>query len=86
MTELRWNAEKNEQLKKDRGISFEQLADARFIGIEKHPSKPHQRLMIFELRRYAWVVPYVEEKSHYFLKTAFPSRKHTKKYLTGGLR
>ena len=86
MKELRWSFEKNEQLKKERGVSFEGLVDARFIGIEKHLSKPHQRLMVFELRGYAWVVPYVESESAYFLKTAFPSRKHTKKYLKGGSR
>lgn len=86
MKELRWSFEKNERLKQERGVSFEQLVNARFIGIEKHRSKSHQRLIIFEFRRYAWVVPYVEDKNTYFLKTAFPSRKHTKKYLKGSLR
>ena len=86
MKELQWSLEKNERLKKERGVSFEQLVDARFIGIEKHPSKAHQRLMVFEFRRYAWVIPYVEDERTYFLKTAFPSRKHTKKYLEGGSR
>ena len=83
MKELRWDREKNERLKKDRGISFEQLVDARFVGLERHPVKPHQKLMIFEFRHYAWVVPYVEAENYYFLKTAFPSRKHSKKYLGG---
>jgi len=82
--ELTWSREKNERLKKERGISFEQLVDSRFIGIEKHRTKENQRLMLFEFRNYAWVVPYVESEGRYFLKTAFPSRKHTKKYLKGG--
>ena len=86
MKELRWSLEKNEQLIKERGVSFEQLVDGRFIGIEKHASKSHQRLMVFEFRRYAWVIPYVENENAYFLKTAFPSRKHTKRYLKGGSR
>ncbi len=84
MKEIRWSREKNARMIAERGISFEQLINARFIGIEKHPSKIHQRLMIFEYGKYAWVVPYVEDENIYFLKTAFPSRKHTKRYLTGG--
>lgn len=83
MKELRWSLEKNEVLKKSRDISFEQLVDARFMGIEKHPSREHQQLMLFEFRNYIWVVPYVERENYYFLKTAFPSRRHTKKYLNG---
>ena len=83
MKELRWSLEKNAWLKKERGVSFEQLVSARFVGIEKHSSKQHQQLMVFEFRRYAWVVPYVEEEGYFFIKTAFPSRKHMKKYLRG---
>jgi hypothetical protein len=81
--ELRWSVEKNGQLLTERNVSFEQLVGARFIGIEKHPLKPHQKLMLFEFRRYVWVIPYVEAETFYFLKTAFPSRKHTKQYLKG---
>lgn len=83
MKELRWNLEKDAWLKKQRGVTFEQIANAKFLGIEKHAFKLHQQLMIFEFRHYAWVVPYVEEKDYLFLKTAFPSRRHTKKYLKG---
>ena len=76
-----WNPEKNDQLKKLRKVTFEDLVNSHFIGIEDHSKKPHQRLMLFEYKSYVWVVPYVEGKDYYFLKTAFPSRKHTKKYL-----
>jgi hypothetical protein len=34
--------------------------------------------MLFEYKKYIWVVPFVEEKDYYFLKTLFPSRKYTK--------
>ena len=78
-----WNHEKNEWLKIHRGVSFEELTESRLLGIERHGARAHQKLMIFELRQYAWVVPYVEDESHYFLKTAFPSRKHTRRYLGG---
>ena len=81
MKELIWSREKDELLKNTRGVSFENLVNARLIGIEKHHTRHHQWLMLFEFRNYVWVVPYVESKEHYFLKTAFPSRKHTQKYL-----
>ncbi len=83
MKELRWDPQKSERLKKERGASFEELTSSRFLGIEKSKTRVHQSLMIFEHRHYVWAVPYVEGKDYYFLKTAFPSRKHTKKYLKG---
>ncbi len=79
-----WNFDKNEWLKKKRNITFELLIGSRFIGIEKHPSRFYQQLMLFEYQRYVWVVPYVDNGEAYFLKTAFPSRKYTKKYLKKG--
>ena len=83
MKELRWNPEKNLELKETRSITFEQLINSKFIGVEDHTSKVHQKLMLFEFNKYVWVVPYIDEKGYFFLKTAFPSRKHTKKYLGG---
>ena len=83
MKDIKWDAVKNAQLKETRNVTFEHLLDSRFVGIEKHPQREHQKLMLFEYRRYIWVVPYVEDQGCYFLKTAFPSRKHTKKYLGG---
>ena len=83
MDNVYWNPEKNAQLRKLRKVTFEDLVNARFMGIEDHPKKPHQKLMLFEYKKYVWAVPYVETKAHLFLKTAFPSRKYTKKYLGG---
>ena len=83
MQELRWSVEKNIALKETRNITFEQLVNSRFIGIEDHIKKSHQKLMLFEFNKYVCVVPYVNEKDYFFLKTDFPSRKHTKKYLGG---
>jgi len=83
MQKIQWNQEKNFELMRSRGISFENLLSARFMGIEKHPQKHHQQYMVFEYKKYIWIVPYVTYGDSYFLKTAFPSRKHTKKYLGG---
>lgn len=83
MKEFRWNLDKNKELKETRDVTFEQLLNSKFIGIEKHPKKLNQQLMLFEFKRYVWVVPFIEEGQYYFLKTAFPHRKYTKKYLGG---
>ena len=83
MKNIYWNQDKNLQLRQLRNITFEDLISSRFIGIEKHPTKAHQKLMLFEYKDYVWVVPYVKGDDYFFLKTAFASRKHTKKYLGG---
>ena len=86
MKEIRFSPEKSIELKQVRGASFEELICSGFIGIERHTKREHQNLMLFEHQGYVWVAPYVETDEYYFLKTAFPSRKHTKKYLGGKTR
>ncbi|MFH1411793.1 MAG: toxin [Candidatus Omnitrophota bacterium] len=83
MKKILWNSEKDLELKRTRGVLFEELLNSRFIGIEKHVTRSNQKLMLFEYKKYVWVVPYVEGDDHYFFKTAFPSRKYTTKYLRG---
>ncbi len=84
MKYLNWNSEKNKILKRDRGISFEEIAYLieldQIIGIEENPGYPNQRMYILEINNYAVIVPYVENDDEIFLKTAFPIRKYTKKY------
>ena len=50
------------------------------IGIEENPGYPNQKMYVLEIDNYAIIVPYVENDDEIFLKTAFPSRKYTKKY------
>ena len=83
-----WNSEKNEQLKKERGISFEEIIFNIQLGNEvdiyKHPNAeryPKQRISVVKVESYVYLIPYVEEKEEIFLKTIIPSRKATKKYL-----
>ena len=85
-----WDEEKNLKLQNEREISFEDIELAilenRILDILEHPNKskyPNQKLMIVEIDGYAYVVPFVEEGKDIFLKTIFPSRKYTKKYLRG---
>jgi len=95
MIRFKWNAEKNESLAKERGITFEEIVqriEAGSIAIntnhpnkEKYPNQkiPNQKIMIIDVEGYAYLVPYVVDKNIFFLKTIIPSRKATKKYLGG---
>ena len=86
-----WDPQKNEQLKNERGVSFEEVIEAIFgdglIIILEHPNKKkygNQKIFIVELHEYAYLLPYVEDAEKIFLKTVFPSRKHTKIYIEKG--
>jgi hypothetical protein len=88
MKPFRWNHDKNELLKKERSISFEEIvlaikADGLLDKLQ-HPNPeryPHQFILVVALDGYAYLVPYVEEPDYYFLKTVIPSRKATRDYL-----
>jgi len=85
-----WDEEKNEILKKERGISFEiivsQIELGKLLAIIKHPNSEkyyNQKIFIVEFENYAYLVPFVEKEEKVFLKTIIPSRKATKIYLKG---
>jgi hypothetical protein len=50
------------------------------LGIEENPGHPNQKIYILEIGNYAYIVPFVESENEIFLKTAFPSRKYTKRF------
>ena len=92
MKPFRWNHEKNEQLKSERNVSFEEVvlaieADGLLdIVTHSNPGKyPNQRMFVVAVEQYAYLVPFVEETEYYFLKTVIPSRKATRDYLKGGV-
>ncbi len=83
-----WSNDKNTTLKQERGISFERVVIAieedHLLDVLEHPNKdkyPNQYLLVVEIESYVYVVPCVVEQDVYFLKTIFPSRKYTSKYL-----
>ncbi len=83
-----WNPEKNNLLKKERGISFEDvvfhIGAGDVVDIFEHPNQeryPGQRIMVVIVEDYAYLVPFVESKEEVFLKTIIPSRKATKLYV-----
>ena len=87
MKPFRWSAEKNELLQSARGISFEAMVVAiesgGLIDILEHPGKAkyaQQKLLVVSFEGYVYLIPFVEEPDHYFLKTVIPSRKATKLY------
>jgi uncharacterized DUF497 family protein len=85
-----WNDEKNEMLKKVRGVLFEQvelaIASGDLIDRMKHPNPakyPNQNVFLVKIEDYIYSVPYVENSERIFLKTIIPNSKATKKYLGG---
>lgn len=88
-----WNDEKNESLKNDRGLSFDEIVyhithDGLLDTIEHSNQKtyPGQRIFIVNVESYVFLVPFVEDEESVFLKTIIPSRKMTKKYLGGNAK
>jgi hypothetical protein len=88
MKPFRWNHHKNEALKLDRSISFEEITLAieadGLLDVLRHPNMekyPNQSVFVVALDNYIYLVPYVEESDYYFLKTVIPSRKATRDYL-----
>ncbi len=85
MKELLWSLVKSERLKRTRGVSFEELIQARLVSVKQHPGRSHQHIMLFDYKGYIWVAPFVETEEAIFLKTLFPSRKYTSLYRKGAL-
>lgn len=87
MKRIEWNDFKNELLRNERSVCFEDVLQAihenRIFADENHPTKQHQRIYVVKINNYVYLVPYVEDKDKIFLKTIIPSRKATKKYLKG---
>ncbi len=83
MKPFKWNELKNERLKLTRGVSFQEIVKSKYIRTVEHPQRTNQEVMLFEYKDYVWAVPFVEQENEIFLKTAYPSRKHTKLYRRG---
>jgi uncharacterized DUF497 family protein len=88
MKVFRWDNEKNEWLKKNRRVSFEQVVifmeREEVLETIEHPSQdkyPNQKIAIVKIGDYAYLVPYMQENDEIFLKTIIPSRKATNKYV-----
>ncbi len=83
-----WDPEKNEKLKAQRGVSFDEIVlhieRGDVLDILEHPNQERyegQRVFVVQIEDYVYLVPFVEENEQVVLKTIIPSRKATKKYL-----
>ena len=79
---------KNEKLKKERGISFQEIIDSILGGnmiqvLEHHNPKkyPNQCIYVIQIEDYIYMVPVEQKEDKIYLKTIYPSRKATKFYL-----
>ena len=83
-----WDDAKNEKLKAERGIGFEDIvfhiARGDALDILEYPNQERyggQRIFVVQREDYVFLVPFVEDERLIFLKTIIPSRKATKQYL-----
>ncbi|MBL7049784.1 MAG: toxin [Nitrospira sp.] len=90
MKHFDWNIDKNDELLKQRGISFEEVVFCimhdGLLDIIEHPNKSkylNQNIFIVNIDDCVCLVPFVKDDEIVFLKTIIPSRKMTKKYLGG---
>jgi hypothetical protein len=91
MKSFRWNIEKNKLLSLERGISFEAvvvaLESGGLLDLLEHPNAakyPNQKILLVVIMNYVYLVPFIEEDDHYFLKTMIPSRTATRDYFQKG--
>ena len=85
-----WSEEKNEFLKAERQVSFEDVVfyieQGFLLDVLEHPNQEKykgQKIFVVQMDDYVYLVPFVEDDREVFLKTIIPSRKATKKYLKG---
>lgn len=88
-----YSEEKDLVLIETRGIGFEDviksISEGKLLDNINHPNQKRyrgQRLFIVKIDKYVYVVPYKYDAKRklFFLKTLYPSRNMTKKYLKGG--
>ena len=82
MDYYKWDNQKNEKLKAERGVGFERVVmhieRGDVLDLFDHPNQenyPNQQIIVVEINEYAYIVPFVESSKGEFLKTIIPSRK-----------
>lgn len=83
-----WDEGKNLLLKSKRGVCFEDVIfhinNGDLLARLDHPNLEkyaHQQIFVVLMGNYVYMVPFVEDKEKYFLKTIIPSRKLKQYYL-----
>lgn len=82
IVEFDYDQNKDEVLYRQRGISFlDAISAISTRGVLRdfeHPNQskyPGQRVLVVEINRYAYCVPYEIRGTTHFLKTMYPNRK-----------
>lgn len=85
MKPFAWDGEKNLWLKRERGVSFEEvlfhIEAGDLLEVLDHPNPsryPGQMIYVVLIDGYVYLVPFVESDDEIFLKTIIPSRKATR--------
>ena len=79
-----WSDEKNEFLKAERQVSFEDIVFYIELGYLLDVLEyKGQKIFVVQVEEYVYLVPFIEDEHEIFLKTIIPSRKATKNYLKG---
>ncbi len=88
MKRFEWNSEKNKEVKRRHGISFDEIVTVikkgKRIKTITHPNQkryPGQKIIVIKLKEYLYAVPYIEDEEKRFLKTLYPGRKLTKLFM-----
>ncbi len=91
MSEFVFDPEKNRKLIKERNISFEEIicliSENKIVDVIAHYNQQKygkQKIYLIDVEDYLYLVPFEESEDKIYLKTIFPSRKHTKLYRKGG--
>jgi len=79
-----WNEDKNEWLKKNRRVSFEQvksiIENSEVIDIVENPTHKDRLIYIVLIKQYIHCVPFEFLGKDIFLYTIYPDRKLNKEY------
>ena len=88
MPEYTWDDDKNEWLRRNRGLSFDdvvyRITHGGLLADIPHPNQvrhPDQRLYVVRIEDYAYLVPFYRDGDVASLRTAYPSRKYTRAYI-----
>ncbi len=84
MRRFTWKPEKNEWLKRERGLSFEDIEDAitsgGLKGVSANRSHPEQIVLAVMVGDYVVGVPATIQPTVILLRTAYYSRRLNKRY------
>ena len=79
---IKYDEEKRKKLIEERGIDLLEIVymieSKNYLDILQNPTRPYQKLFMLKLNGYICCVPFVEDDTKIFLKTARYDRKYNK--------